>query len=167
MADVQFYHQERVDGGMRSGVYVDSDAMLHGFVPGGEERDPALTWYADVTLSTPTPPGDETVVAWLQAHAPEIRAALGEAAEQLRSGLDVDTMPWELQRQGSEGPIRVSVPMPLRTRSTFAPTRSQRFAISFINEMRVASIALAAYLVISADGMSMKMIGLPVRTKGA
>ena len=109
MADVQFYHQERVDGGMRSGVYVDSDAMLHGFVPGGEERDPALTWYADVTLSTPTPPGDETVVAWLQAHAPEIRAALGDAAEQLHSGLDVDTMPWELQRQGSEGPIRVSV----------------------------------------------------------
>ena len=36
-----------------------------------------------------------------------------------------------------------------------------------MNEMRVASIALAAYLVTSADGMSMKRIGLPVRTKGA
>ena len=36
-----------------------------------------------------------------------------------------------------------------------------------MNEMRAASIALAAYLVISADGMSMKMIGLPVRTNGA
>ena len=36
-----------------------------------------------------------------------------------------------------------------------------------MNEMRVASIAFAAYLVISADGMSMKMIGLPVRTNGA
>ncbi len=35
-------------------------------------------------------------------------------------------------------------------RSTSAPTRSQRFAISFMNEMRVASSALAAYLVISA-----------------
>ena len=39
--------------------------------------------------------------------------------------------------------------------------------MSFMNEMRVASIALAAYLVISADGISMKMIGLPVRTNGA
>ena len=36
-----------------------------------------------------------------------------------------------------------------------------------MNEMRVASMALAAYLVISAEGMSMKMIGLPVRTNGA
>ena len=36
-----------------------------------------------------------------------------------------------------------------------------------MNEMRVASIAFAAYLVISAEGMSMKIIGFPVRTKGA
>ena len=36
-----------------------------------------------------------------------------------------------------------------------------------MNEIRVASIALAAYFVISADGMSMKMSGLPVRTNGA
>ena len=39
--------------------------------------------------------------------------------------------------------------------------------MSFMNQMRVASIAFAAYFVISADGMSMKMIGLPVRTNGA
>ena len=57
--------------------------------------------------------------------------------------------------------MRASLPMPWRTRSTSAPTISHRFAISFMNEMRVASIALAAYLVSSADGMSMKMIGLP------
>ena len=36
-----------------------------------------------------------------------------------------------------------------------------------MNEIRVASIAFAAYFVISADGTSMKMIGLPVRTNGA
>ena len=63
--------------------------------------------------------------------------------------------------------MRSSVPMPRRTRSTSAPTRSHRFAISFMNEMRVASMAFAAYFVISAEGMSMKMIGLPVRTNGA
>ncbi len=57
--------------------------------------------------------------------------------------------------------MRSSLPMPLRTTSTFAPTRSQSSAMSFMNEMRVASIAFAAYFVISADGMSMKMIGLP------
>ena len=63
--------------------------------------------------------------------------------------------------------MRWSEPMPLRTSCTSAPTASHSCAISFMNEMRVASIALAAYLVISADGMSMKMIGLPVRTNGA
>ena len=57
--------------------------------------------------------------------------------------------------------------MPFRTRSTLAPTRSHRFATSFMKEIRVANIAFAAYFVISADAMSMKMIGLPVRTNGA
>ena len=63
--------------------------------------------------------------------------------------------------------MRASEPMPLRTMSTSAPTRSHRLAISFMNEMRVASMAFAAYFVISADAMSMKMIGFPVRTNGA
>ena len=63
--------------------------------------------------------------------------------------------------------MRASEPIPFRTLSTSAPTRSHRLAISFMNEMRVASMAFAAYFVISADGMSMKMIGLPVRTNGA
>ena len=35
-----------------------------------------------------------------------------------------------------------------------------------MNEIRVASIAFAAYFVISAEAMSMKMIGRPVRTNG-
>ncbi len=63
--------------------------------------------------------------------------------------------------------MRSSLPMPLRTTSTFAPTRSHSSAMSFMNEMRVASMAFAAYFVISADGRSMKMIGRPVRTNGA
>ena len=43
---------------------------------------------------------------------------------------------------------------------------SQRFAISLIREMRAASIALAAYFVISALSGVMNRIGLPVRTSG-
>ena len=48
-------------------------------------------------------------------------------------------------------PIRGSEPIPTRTFSTSAPTRSQIAAISFMNEMRVASIEFAAYLVISDE----------------
>ncbi|KAG0763312.1 hypothetical protein G6F22_018450 [Rhizopus arrhizus] len=42
--------------------------------------------------------------------------------------------------------MRGSEPMPWRTCSTSAPTRSAMLAISFMNEILVASIALAAYL---------------------
>ena len=54
-------------------------------------------------------------------------------------------------------PIRVSEPIPLRTMFTSAPTISHKFAISFIKLIRVANIEFAAYLVISADGISMKI----------
>ena len=43
--------------------------------------------------------------------------------------------------------MRESDPTPRRTSLTRAPTCSQSSAISFMNEMRVASMALAAYLV--------------------
>ena len=48
-------------------------------------------------------------------------------------------------------PMRGSEPMPCRTSSMSAPSRSARLASSFMNEMRVASMALAAYLVSSAE----------------
>jgi hypothetical protein len=54
-------------------------------------------------------------------------------------------------------PMRLSEPIPLRTSSTSAPYSSQRIVISFMNEMRAASIALAAYLVSSADSQFMVM----------
>ena len=56
-------------------------------------------------------------------------------------------------------PMRGSLPMPLRTMFTSAPMISHRLAMSFMKEILVASMALAAYLVISADGMSMKRTG--------
>ena len=52
-------------------------------------------------------------------------------------------------------PIRGSEPMPLRTASMSAPTTSHSRASSFMNEIRVASIAFAAYFVSSAERMSM------------
>ena len=54
-----------------------------------------------------------------------------------------------------------------RTWSTSAPTTSQTLATSFMNEMRVASIAFAAYLHSSALAQSIIMIGAPVRVNGA
>ena len=54
--------------------------------------------------------------------------------------------------------MRRSLPMPWRTASMSAPSLSASSAISFMKLIRVASIALAAYLVSSAEAVSMTMI---------
>ena len=64
-------------------------------------------------------------------------------------------------------PRRRSVPMPWRTADTSAPTLSQRFAISLMNEIFTASSELAAYFVISALALSITRMGAPPRTNGA
>ena len=63
--------------------------------------------------------------------------------------------------------MRGSAPMPWRTISTSAPSRSARFAISFMKLILVASMALAAYLVSSAERTSMTMIFSWLRLNGA
>ena len=59
--------------------------------------------------------------------------------------------------------MRASLASPRRTCSMSAPTASHSRASSFMNEIRVASIALAAYLVSSAERMSMTCNRSPVR----
>ena len=84
-----------------------------------------------------------------------------------RTSLGKQLPPYPTPAKRKDGPIRSSVPTPARTIPTSAPTSSQRRLIMFMKEMRVASMALAAYFVISAEAMSMKMRGFPVRTNGA
>ena len=62
--------------------------------------------------------------------------------------------------------MRGSLPMPLRTSSMSAPTCSANSANSFMKLMRVASIALAAYLVNSALLMSITTSRSWLRMKG-
>ena len=57
--------------------------------------------------------------------------------------------------------------MPWRTASMSAPSRSARPAISFMNEILVASMALAAYFVSSAERTSITMILSWLRLKGS
>lgn len=105
MAEVTFYHQERADGGRRTGVTVDGDSVAHGFLTGSEEYDPSLVWYVDVTVQTTSPPSRETALVWLERHTPEIRLALLETAGLLELGIDANSMPAEFGRKG----IRVTV----------------------------------------------------------
>ena len=63
--------------------------------------------------------------------------------------------------------MRESEPIPSRTAATSAPMKSHRLAIWFMKEMRVASMALAAYLVISALRISMTIMRFCLRMKGS
>ena len=63
--------------------------------------------------------------------------------------------------------MRLSEPMPWRTISTSAPSRSARLAISFMKLILVASMQLAAYLVSSAERTSMTMSLSWLRLNGA
>ena len=66
-----------------------------------------------------------------------------------------------------EKQLRGPVPMPMRTRSRSAPRRSARLASSFMNEILVANMALAAYLVSSAERTSITTMRSWLRLKGA
>src|ERR1700741_2027342 len=63
--------------------------------------------------------------------------------------------------------MRGSEPMPWRTCSMSAPTRSAMFAISFMKLIFVASIAFAAYLVSSAERTSISTMRSWLRLNGA
>ena len=63
--------------------------------------------------------------------------------------------------------MRLSEPMPWRTISTSAPSRSARLAISFMKLILVASMAFAAYLVSSAERTSMTISLSWLRLNGA
>ena len=57
--------------------------------------------------------------------------------------------------------MRASIPIPLATSVTSAPTSSQTFAISLMKEILVARKALDASLIISAEATSVRTIWPP------
>ncbi len=59
------------------------------------------------------------------------------------------------------GPIRSSSPIPRATSSTSAPSSSETFAISLMNEIFVARNAFEASLIISAEATSVRTMGAP------
>ncbi len=63
--------------------------------------------------------------------------------------------------------MRASEPMPCRTFSMSAPTFSAMPASSLMNEILVASMAFAAYLVSSAERASITISRSRLRVKGS
>lgn len=110
MSKLVFYRQQRVDGGIRSGVDLDDDSLFELFEPGQEDDDPTLKWFVDVRWRGAKLPRPEKAQDWLLRQESAIRPALTEAAEELRSGIDLsDPVQRELLQRNSGSRARLVV----------------------------------------------------------
>jgi len=94
MPDLTFYHQKRVDGGLRTGIDLDGDTICEDFEPGEAERDPALRWYVDLRCSGEGLPAEaDSARDWLLEHEAMIQDGFRRYADQLAAGADPDDYP--------------------------------------------------------------------------
>jgi hypothetical protein len=91
MKSLTFYHQKRLDGGIRTGVELDGERILECFEPGSPLEDPKLLWWIDVRCSQKTWPSEpEEVRAWLLENAQRIEGGLSVFAAELGAGIDIN-----------------------------------------------------------------------------
>jgi hypothetical protein len=91
MPKIGFYRQARYDGGMRTGIGIDDQTVLHDFQPGAEQSDPALLWYVDVAVEGDRLPSEpDAARTWLFDQSDTIAEAFREVGNHLEIGLDSD-----------------------------------------------------------------------------
>lgn len=96
MHSISFYRQQRRDGGIRMGLAVDCDTVLHCFQEGEAEPDPVLLWFVDVRAKRKRLPEDaDEVRRWFLEHATLVKKGLRTLAQEMRAGMDVDEWPFQ------------------------------------------------------------------------
>lgn len=89
MPQLNFFHQERYDGGVRTGLGIDDELLYERFEPGGDESDPALRWYVDVIIeATEQPTNAAHVREWFVDHAETLIDQLNQVADKVQLGID-------------------------------------------------------------------------------
>ena len=89
MDKLNFYHQKRSDGGLRSGVDFNDERVLENFQPGTEPEDSALLWFIDVRCSAENLPSEpESIRRWFLDRSDVIQSALNQLAGELPAGMD-------------------------------------------------------------------------------
>jgi len=89
MKTLNFYHQKRKDGGLRTGVEFNGDRVLELFKTGRMRMDSALEWFVDLRCRGQNLPADpDEIRRWLIDHSHEIGARLESLADELRVGMD-------------------------------------------------------------------------------
>src|ERR1043166_6269077 len=93
MNKLLFYRQQRVDGGIRTGVEWNGETLLQRFDQ-GQDADPALRWYVDLLFRGKALPTDhEEAQSWLGEQADWVRDCLEELCGEIEVGFDADVLP--------------------------------------------------------------------------
>jgi hypothetical protein len=88
-AGLTFYRQQRVDGGIRTGIMLGMETVFEKFEGDEDQYDPSLAWSVDLRCNGPSLPDNPTGArAWLIAHHEEIRDGFRLFADQLGVGSD-------------------------------------------------------------------------------
>lgn len=109
MSTLTFYRQARRDGGVRTGIEINSNTVLARFEQGSEDGDPALVWYVDVRCEGARLPAEpEAARAWFIRNESAITRLLEALADEVPSGIDPGDWPLRKEHQLSTG-VRVTV----------------------------------------------------------
>ena len=86
---LSFYRQERVDGGLRTGIMLGMTTIFERFEIEGEEWDPSLAWSVELRCGGSSLPTDaEGVKPWLLAHEAQIKKGFRRFSRLLAAGSD-------------------------------------------------------------------------------
>lgn len=90
MSTLTVFRQERIDGGIRTGIDYEGMTILETFISGNEDNDPALLWYVDVKFAGDHIPvgSPELIRNWLIQIGNHVQLGLDSVAAELTAGID-------------------------------------------------------------------------------
>jgi hypothetical protein len=107
MDKLNFYHQKRSDGGLRTGIDFNDERVLERFEPGDAPSDSALLWFVDVRCSGENLPSEpDAIRCWFFDRSEIICAALREMAQNLLAGIDPG---WPMRHPIIDDGVRMAI----------------------------------------------------------
>jgi len=111
MSKLTFFHQIRVDGGVRTGIEIDDTRALESFQTERDEFDPVLLWYVDIICDGDNVPREpEAARQWfLDNERFFVDLLLVPAADELEIGFDPEVRPFRRTRDAGPGGCRIVI----------------------------------------------------------
>jgi nucleoside-diphosphate-sugar epimerase len=96
MDKLNFYHQKRSDGGLRSGIDFNEERMLECYEQGTLPQDSTLLWFVDIRCAAENLPAEpESIRRWFLDRSDLIQSALNQLSDDLSAGIDSG---WPIKR---------------------------------------------------------------------